>query len=91
MQVEVEYIHKVIWGAKKPVMTIKPMAAGRVSPFVGLTFCWHTIRPQDMVTVGCLTPDEAAEDIEISLAALEHRPPDLAGRSSPNKTSVMKG
>ena len=38
MQVEVEYIHKVIWDAKKPVMTIKPMAAGRVSPFVGLTF-----------------------------------------------------
>ena len=30
MQVEVEYIHRVIWNAKKPVMTIKPMAAGRV-------------------------------------------------------------
>ena len=90
MQVEIEYIHKVIWGAKKPVMTIKPMAAGRVTPFVGLTFSWHTIRPRDMVTVGCLTPQEAAEDIEYSLAALENRPPDLAGRSSPNKTAVMK-
>jgi hypothetical protein len=52
MQVEIEYIHKVIWSAKKPVMTIKPMAAGRVSPFVGLTFSWHTLRPCDMVTVG---------------------------------------
>lgn len=90
MQVEVEYIHKVIWNAKKPVMTIKPMAAGRVSPFVGLTFSWHTIRPCDMVTVGCLTPEEAAEDIEISMAALEHRPPNLEGRSSPNKTEIMK-
>lgn len=90
MQVEVEYIHKIIWGARKPVMTIKPMAAGRVSPFVGLTFSWHTIRPCDMVTVGCLTPEEAAEDIEISLAALEGRPPELEGRSSPNKTEIMK-
>lgn len=90
MQVEVEYIHKVIWNAKKPVMTIKPMAAGRVSPFVGLTFAWHTIRPCDMVTVGCMTPEEAAEDIEISLAALEGRPPRLEGRSSPNKTEIMQ-
>lgn len=82
MQVEVEYIHKVIWDAKKPVMTIKPMAAGRVSPFVGLTFAWHTIRPCDMVTVGCLTPQEAAEDIEISIAALENRPPVLESLES---------
>jgi len=90
MQVEIEYIHKVIWSAKKPVMTIKPMAAGRVSPFVGLTFSWHTLRPCDMVTVGCLTPEEAAEDIEISMAAFESRPPMLEGRNSPNKTSIMK-
>jgi len=90
MQVEVEYIHKVIWNAKKPVMTIKPMAAGRVSPFVGLTFSWHAIRPCDMVTVGCFTVEEAKEDIEISLAALENRPPDLEGRASPNKTEIMK-
>ncbi|MFA5101492.1 MAG: hypothetical protein WC547_11460, partial [Candidatus Omnitrophota bacterium] len=52
MQVEAEYIHKVIHGAKKPVMTIKSMAAGRVSPFVGLSFAYSTIRPCDMVTVG---------------------------------------
>jgi len=89
MQVEVEYINKVIWNAKKPVMTIKPMAAGRVSPFVGLNFSWATIRPCDMVTLGCLTPEEAAEDIEISLAALERRQVNLEGRSSPNRTAVI--
>ncbi len=43
-----------------------------------------------MVTIGCLTPEEAAEDIEISLAALERRSPRLEGRSSPNKTAIMK-
>ncbi|HEY8348468.1 MAG TPA: hypothetical protein PK767_02765 [Clostridiales bacterium] len=84
MQVEVEYIAKVIQNAKKPVITIKPMAAGRVTPFVGLTFVWNTIRPCDMVTVGCMTEQEADEDIEISLAAIEHRFPGMGQRSSPN-------
>jgi len=92
MQVEIEGIHRIIWNAKKPVMTIKPMAAGRCTPFVGLNFSWATIRPCDMVTVGCLTPEEAVEDIEISLAALERRPPNLEGRSSPNtKTAALSG
>lgn len=91
MQIEVEGIHRVIWNAKKPVMTIKPMAAGRVTPFVGLSFAWHTLRPCDLVTLGCLTPDEAAEDIEISLAALEHRTPNVEGRSSPSKTVILEG
>jgi hypothetical protein len=90
MQVEIEYINNVIWNAKKPVMTIKPMAAGRVTPFVGLTFAFATLRPCDMVTVGCLTPEEAAEDVEISLAAIERRKPVLVGRGSPHKTAIMK-
>jgi len=91
MQVEIEYVHKVIWDAHKPVMTIKPMAAGRTTPFVGLSFAYATIRDQDMVTVGCLTPDEAAEDIEIGFAAIDRRPPNLAGRASPNKTAALGG
>jgi hypothetical protein len=92
MQVEIEYIHNVIWNAKKPVMSIKSMAAGRVSPFVGLTFSYATLRPCDMVTVGAFTPQEVHEDVEISLAAIEHRKPRLMGRSSPNKdTAVLRG
>jgi hypothetical protein len=84
MQVEVETVNQIIHAAKKPVMTIKPMAAGRTTPFVGLNFSWATIRSCDMVTVGCFNEREAAEDIEISLAALEHRAVNIAKRSSPN-------
>ncbi|MBE5808729.1 MAG: phosphoglycerate kinase, partial [Clostridiales bacterium] len=84
MQIEVETIAQIIHNAKKPVMTIKPMAAGRVSPFVGLNFVWNTIRPCDMVTVGCFDPEEAEEDIEISMAAIERRMPQIEKRSSPN-------
>ena len=85
MQVEIETVASIINSAKKPVMTIKPMAAGRTTPYVGLNFSWNTIRDCDMVTVGCTHPDEAAEDIEISRAALEHRFPDIGKRASPNQ------
>jgi hypothetical protein len=91
MQVEVESVLRVIHNAKKPVMTIKPMAAGRVSPYVGLTFNWNVLRAQDMITVGAFSPYEVEEDIEISLAALDHRLPNLEGRGSPAKQSVLHG
>lgn len=83
MQMEIEQINDVIWNAKKPVLTIKSMAAGRTTPFVGLNFSYNTIREQDMVAIGCLTPEEAHEDIEIGLAAIERRKPDLSERGTP--------
>ena len=91
MQVEVEYINQVIWNAKKPVMTIKSMAAGRCSPFVGITFSYNTIRPCDMVTMGAFNPDEVHEDVEIALAAIEHRRANIGGRATPNKTAALGG
>ena len=75
MQVEADWVMKVINEAKKPVMTIKPLAAGRLLPVVGLAFVWNTIRDQDMVTIGTTTPDEACEVIELSLDLLERRLP----------------
>ena len=91
MQVEIETVASIINNAKKPVMTIKPMAAGRVTPYVGLNFTWNTIRPCDMVTVGCTHPSEAEEDIEISLAALERRFPQIGKRASPNRNQDAFG
>jgi len=49
------------------------MAAGQLRPFQGLTFAWNTIREQDMVTVGTMSPKEAAELVEMSLKILENR------------------
>ncbi len=84
MQVEIETVAQIIHNAKKPVMTIKPMAAGRTTPFVGLNFVYNTIRDTDMVTVGCFNDEEAYEDIEIARAAIERRLPEIGKRSSPN-------
>ncbi len=90
MQVEVEGVNSVIWNAKKPVMTIKSMAAGRCTPFVGLTFSYSTIRDCDMVTLGAFHAAEVHEDVEIALAAIEHRHPLLGRRSSPVMTSLLQ-
>ena len=55
---------------------------------VGLAFAWSTIREQDMVTVGTLTPDEAREDIELSLALIERRSPVLELQRTRSKASL---
>lgn len=89
MQVEVDWIHRVIQNAKKPVITIKPLAAGRLLPLVGLAFNWATLRDQDMVCIGCLTPDEAKEDIEISLGQLERRAAAVELQGTRSKASLQ--
>ena len=76
MQVEVDWVMKVIHNAKKPVMTIKPLAAGRLMPVVGLGYVWNTLRDIDMVTIGTTTVDEAKEVIDLSFNFLDKRLPD---------------
>ncbi|HJN15429.1 MAG TPA: hypothetical protein QGH10_08065 [Armatimonadota bacterium] len=88
MQVEVDWINRVIHNAKKPVMTIKPFAAGQVRPFQGLTFSWNTLRDCDMVTVGTMTPREAAELIDMSLDILSRRPAEMELQRTRSKESV---
>lgn len=88
MQVEADWVMQVIRKAKKPVMTIKPLAAGRLLPVVGLAFSWNTIRPQDMITIGTTTPDEARENIEISLDLLDHQVPDPELQKTRSKKSL---
>ena len=90
MQIEVDWVQQSIQHAKKPVMTIKPLAAGQLRPLQGLTFAWNTIRQQDMVTVGTMTPSEAAEVIEISLATLERREVGVKLQETRSKSSVKR-
>jgi hypothetical protein len=90
MQVEADWVMRVISEAKKPVMTIKPLAAGKVLPVVGLAFVWNTIRDQDMVTIGTTTPDEAREVIDLSLDLLARRMPENELQKTRSKRSLQK-
>ena len=90
MQVEVDWVMKIIHQAKKPVMTIKPLAAGRLMPVVGLGYVWNTIRDCDMVTIGTTTVDEAKEVIDLSLDFLNHRLPNYKLQETRSKSSLTK-
>jgi hypothetical protein len=89
MQVEADWVMRIIREAKKPVMTIKPLAAGRILPVVGLAFVWNTIRDQDMVTIGTTTPAEAREVIELSLDLLNRRLPENRLQETRSKKSLQ--
>jgi hypothetical protein len=88
MQVEADWVMRIINQARKPVMTIKPLAAGKILPVVGLAFVWSTIRDQDMVTIGTTTPDEAREVIDISLELLSRRIPNHPLQATRSKRSL---
>lgn len=88
MQVEADWVMNIIRNAQKPVMTIKPLAAGRLLPVVGLAFVWNTIRPVDMVTIGTTTPDEAREVIDISLDLLTRQVPEYELQRTRSKKSL---
>ena len=88
MQVEADWVLRVIRTAQKPVMTIKPLAAGGLLPVVGLAFVWNTIRDQDMVVIGTTTPDEAREVIDLSLDFLQRRMPDHELQRTRSKKSL---
>lgn len=90
MQIEIDWVQRMIWGAKKPVITIKPLAAGKLPPLVGLGFSWSTIRDCDMVCIGTSTPYEAEEVIELSLSILEHRMPRVDLQKTRSKDSLSR-
>lgn len=91
MQLEADWVARIIREAEKPVIAIKPFAAGRLPPFQGLTFVWNTIRPRDMMAVGTSSPREAAEVVEMSLDILERRDPAPAQlQETRSKASVKK-
>jgi hypothetical protein len=91
MQLEVDWVGRIIHNAKKPVMTIKTMAAGQIRPYQAMTFTWNAIRDRDMVTVGTMAPEEAQELIDMSLEILERRPVSMELQKTRSKASVLGG
>ena len=77
----------MIWNAKKPVMTIKPFAAGQLRPFQGLTFVWTTLRRSTWSLLASYAL-RAEEGIELSLSILEHRLPCIELQESRSKASL---
>ncbi|MDI6827299.1 MAG: hypothetical protein QME62_02310 [Armatimonadota bacterium] len=71
--VETDWIARIIRNTPKPVVCIKPLAAGRIMPEAGLGYVFRNNKPIDPVCIGFLSPEEAEEDIRIALAIMEHQ------------------
>lgn len=75
--VETDWVAHVIRNTPKPVICIKPLAAGRVMVEPGLGFVFRNNKPNDAVCIGFLSPEEAEEDIKIALSIMEYERPEV--------------
>lgn len=81
---ETDWVAKIINETRKPVMCVKPLAAGRILPPTGLGFVLSSSKPIDMVVIGTISTYEAEEDVKIArqiLTASEEKIPLAYSRS----------
>ena len=64
--VETDWMRNIIRGTDKPIVSIKPLGAGRIMPPTGLAFVYSNVKPIDTVAIGMLSVEEAKEDIAIA-------------------------
>jgi hypothetical protein len=88
MHIEVDWAADVIHRAKRPVIVIKPMAAGQVRPFEAMTFVWNAIRERDVVCAGTMAPEEAAELVSLSRDVLARRHSTVELQATRSKATV---
>ena len=67
---EVEWQAHIIAHCPQPVICIKPLAAGRLTPLPGLSFVYQRLKPIDTVAIGVLSPEELREDAALAESLL---------------------
>ncbi len=85
---EVNWIAKMIREFPKPIIVIKPLAAGRLMPEQGIPFVLNNIKETDAVAIGVMSPEEVEEDVTIFLDTLMNRHTDRDLLSTPSKSTV---
>ncbi|MHC4249039.1 MAG: aldo-keto reductase family protein [Planctomycetota bacterium] len=88
MHIEVDWAADIIHRAKRPVIAIKPMAAGQVRPFEAMTFVWNAVRERDVVCAGTMAPEEAEELVDLSRDILERRHSTVELQATRSKATV---
>ncbi len=86
--VETDWAARVITGSPKPIICIKPLAAGRILPPTAFTFVYHTIKPIDTVACGFLSVEEVDEDVQIVQQILAGRQVDVELQETRSKSGL---
>ena len=90
MPVETDWCARVVRNAERPVLCIKPLAAGRVLPPTGFKWSYDNCKPEDAVVAGFMSPEEVNEDIDICLEILTGAKRDESLQVTRSKRSIMK-
>jgi len=85
---EVNWIAKMIREFPKPIIIIKPLAAGRLMPEQGIPFVLENIKPDDPVAIGVMSPEEVEEDVAIFLETLHQQYNKRELLNTPSKSTV---
>jgi len=85
---EVNWIAKMIREFPKPIIIIKPLAAGRLMPEQGIPFVLNNIKDSDSIAVGVMSPEEVEEDVTIFLDTLMNRHTNRDLLTTPSKSTV---
>ena len=88
--VETDWVVRLINRTPKPVMCIKPFAAGRVLPPTGLQFVLSSCKPNDMVVLGTMSAYEAEEDLDIVEAILQGDRPEVEPAMTRSKAHLLR-
>jgi len=65
--VETDWTARLIQDCPIPIISIKPLASGRIQPPTGFSFVYRHIKPTDTVAVGVLSREEIEEDVKLAL------------------------
>jgi hypothetical protein len=75
----------------KPIIIIKPLAAGRLMPEQGIPFVLNNIKDSDSIALGVMSPEEVEEDVTIFLDTLMNRHSNRDLLTTPSKSTVTLG
>mgnify|MGYP005661125127 CR=1 FL=1 len=87
--VETDWVANIIRNSPRPIIVIKPLAAGRINPPTGLGFAFANIKPIDVVCIGLLCEEEAEEDLEITRQILSSERVEVELQYTRSKASLV--
>ena len=89
--VETDWMARVINNTPKTVISIKPLGAGRIMPPTGLGFVYQNLDPRHTVCIGCMSPEEAKEDIALARAYIAGIEPEVELQKTRSKATLETG
>jgi len=86
--IETDWMARVINAARHTVIAIKPLGAGRIMPPTGLGFAYQHLDPRHTVCIGCMSSEEAKEDIALARAFIAGENPDVELQTTRSKQTL---